>query len=451
MPEQIQPSSDRPHGDRVRFQEKTRRSGEVFRAGQEYLAAHSTSRYSLIYLDRGEGCYVYDVDGNRYIDFVNTHFFLPFGHNHPDVRRAILSQVEKGTLFQPNEVEVEHARLICERVPSIEKLRFTVSGTEATMLALRVARVHTGRPKVAKMLGGYHGVGDLLLTGSGVFTPQEAEDPYDPVASAGAGVLGKAVEDVVLLSFNNPEFCERAIEQHKHELAAVIVEPMLGTNGMIPARDGFLEFLRDITRRYGIILIFDEMITLGLGRGGAQEYYGVIPDMTTCGKIIGGGMPIGCVGGQEEIMAAFDGSKHSRPAWYAATHNGHPLSMVAGSAHLRALTNDVFERLHQTGESFRRALQSTFDGLGVAAQVTGIGQFFAWHLTAEPVYNYETARMPDLQTTLRIQASLTSQGIYQYLGRTIGAVSLPMTSEHLDAYLHAMEVALREKASRPSR
>jgi glutamate-1-semialdehyde 2,1-aminomutase len=289
----------------------------VLRTAEKHLAVHAF--YAPVYLDRGDGCYVWDVDGNRYIDFINTHFFLPFGHNHPDVRRALLAQVEKGTHFQPNQVEVEHAELICERVPSIEKLAFCVTGSEATMLALRVGRVYTGRPKIAKMLGGYHGTNELLLTGNGVFPPQETEDFYDPVPFAGAGVLGKAVEDVVLLSFNDPEQCERAIEENKHDLAAVIVEPMLGTNGMIPPRDGFLQFLRDITRQYGIVLIFDEMITLQLSRGGAQEYYGVIPDMTTCGKSIGGGMPIGGVGGREQIMAAFDMMRYSRPVWYGAT------------------------------------------------------------------------------------------------------------------------------------
>ncbi len=397
-----------------------------------------------IYIDRGDGPYVWDADGNRYIDFINSSFALAMGHNHAPIREAIEQQLQKGTFFTAhNETEVLLAEELCRRVPSFQKVRFCCSGTEATMFAIRAARALTGRSKIAKMVGGFHGTNDDLSTSLGIMSSGAQTGGDDPVRQGCVGILPEALAETVLLSFNNPSYCAQVIERHKNELAAVIVEPVMGAAGMIPPQDNFLGVLRDITRRHGILLIFDEMISMGIARGGAQACYGVTPDMTCCGKVIGGGMPIGCVGGSEEVMAVFD--PRQRKPWvnHGGTFAGHPLSMVAGLAQQQAMTGPVYKRLHELGGRLRTRLQERVDALGVKMQVTGVGQLFCYHLTDKPVRNWETAAVGDHQTIQRILDSLTRQGIHQ-VKTSRGSVSYAMTEAHVDAYVDAMETALHE-------
>ncbi len=401
-----------------------------------------------IYVERGDGCYVWDLDGTRYIDFINSSFILPFGHRYPPVERAIAEQLEKGWVFTaPTESETELARLLCERVPSIEKVKFCVSGTETTMFAVRAARAYTGRRKVAKMAGGFHGTSDVLATSLGIMSAGlPHRSGHDASAQLVLGVPETIAEDVVLLSFNDRKFCEEQIEAHRNDLAAVIVEPVMGAAGMIPPRDGFLDFLREITGRYGILLVFDEMISLGIARGGAQEHYGVIPDLTACGKIIGGGLPIGCLGGRGDVMEVFDGGKGRPWVNHGGTFAGHPLAMVAGAAQLRALTPDVYEGLHRRGDRLRSKLRALCSSLGAPVQITGVGQLFCYHATDRDVTGYESAARSDLSTEMRINAILTREGIHQSQ-TSRGAVSVAMGDEHLDAYVAAMETTLHELAT----
>ncbi|MBM4406238.1 MAG: aspartate aminotransferase family protein [Chloroflexi bacterium] len=429
---------------------RTTKSKRAFARLDRYIAGGSTRGGVLsgsypIFLDHGEGCSVYDADGNRYIDFINASFALPFGHNFAPVRRAIASQVTKGTFFTAhNETETELARLLCERVPSIERLKFCNSGTEATMFAARAARALTGRMKLAKMAGGFHGTNDVLSTGLGLMSGGIPDDgDYNPVKQAAIGIPPAIAGDVVLLSFNNPTYCEAVIERHKKELAAVFVEPVMGAAGMIPPREGFLQFLREITKRYGIFLIFDEMISMGIARGGAQEYYGVTPDMTCCGKIIGGGMPIGCLGGSEAVMAVFDRRKRTPIVNHGGTFAGHPLSMAAGAAQLRAMTPAVYRRLHHLGDLLRSRLRAMIAEVEAPIQVTGVGQLFAFHVARHEVYNYETAWKGDAKKAQEIIDSMTKRGIFQ-TRTTRGAVSYPMTESHIEAYATAMREAIIE-------
>lgn len=429
---------------------RTTKSKRAFQRLDRYIAGGSTrggvmSGSYPIFLDHGEGCYVYDADGNRYIDFINSSFALPFGHNFPPVRKAITEQVKKGTFFTAhNESETELARLLCERVPSIDRLKFCNSGTEATMFAVRAARALTGRTKIAKMAGGFHGTNDVLSTGLGLMSGGIADDgDYSPTKQAAIGIPPEIASGIVLLSFNNPAFCEKVIERHKDELAAVFVEPVMGAAGMIPPRDNFLQFLRDITKRHGILLIFDEMISMGIARGGGQEFYGVTPDMTCCGKIIGGGMPIGCVGGGEEVMAVFDRRKRTPIVNHGGTFAGHPLSMVAGAAQLRAMTPAVYRRLHQLGDMLRSRLRAMIAEVEAPIQVTGTGQLFAFHVAPHDVYNYETAWKGDVMKAQTIIDGMTRRGIFQ-TRTTRGAVSYPMTEQHIDAYVKAMREAVIE-------
>ncbi len=437
-----------PEGDD--FLSATRGSREAFERQRQSIAGGSTrggifSGDYPIFIDRGEGCYVWDVDGNRYVDFINASFALPLGHNHAAIREAMARQLEKGTFFTAhNETEWRLAETLCRRIPSVEKLRFCCSGTEATMFAARGARVFTGRSKIAKMQGGFHGTNDVLSTSLGLMSSGvPSTSDYDPVKEAVIGIPPEVFEGTLLLSFNDPAFCERVIERNKDDLAAVFVEPVMGSAGMIPPRDGFLQFLRDITRRYGILLVFDEMISLGIAPGGAQEHYGVTPDMTCCGKVIGGGMPIGCVGGSEEVMEVFDLNKRMPYVNHGGTFAGHPLSMVAGLAQQEAMTPEVYQRLHRLGDRLRSMLRELFDDLGAPIQVTGVGQLFCFHVTPNEVYNYETASTGDADKLRQIMNVLPRHGIHQ-VKTSRGSVSAPMEEEHLAAYVRAMEAAVQE-------
>jgi glutamate-1-semialdehyde 2,1-aminomutase len=433
----------------VRAPGPTPGSKAAFERADRYFAGGGTrggwmTKDYPIFIDRGEGPYVWDVDGNRYIDFINSSFALAMGHNYPAIREAIARQVEKGTFFTAhNETETDLAEELCRRVPSFQKVRFCCSGTEATMFAIRAARAYTGRKKVAKMIGGFHGTNDDLSTSLGIMSSGVATGGEDPVKQGAIGILEETLQHTVLLSFNNPSFTQAVIERHKKDLAAVIVEPVMGAAGMIPPRDGYLGFLREITKTYGIPLIFDEMISLGIAAGGAQEHYGVTPDMTCCGKVVGGGMPIGCIGGSEEIMEVFDPRKRQPWVNHGGTFAGHPLSMVSGLAQQRAMTPEVYRRLHELGERLRARLQALVDSLRVKMHVTGVGQLFCYHLTDQPVRNWETAAIGDHATIQRILDSLTRHGIHQ-VKTSRGSVSYAMTDEHVDAYVDAMEIALHE-------
>ncbi|MEE9286191.1 MAG: aminotransferase class III-fold pyridoxal phosphate-dependent enzyme, partial [Dehalococcoidia bacterium] len=358
---------------------------------------------------------------------------------------AVARQLEKGTFFTAhNETEWQLAEVLCQRVPSLEKIRFCCSGTEATMFAARAARVYTGRPKIAKMRGGFHGTSDVLSTSLGIMSSGVPDSgAYDPVKAAVIGIPPEAVQGTLLLSFNNPAFCEEVIERNKDELAAVFVEPVMGSAGMIPPEDGFLPFLREITRRHGVLLVFDEMISMGIAPGGAQEYYGVTPDLTCCGKVIGGGMPIGCVGGSEAVMEVFDPHKRTPSVNHGGTFAGHPLSMVAGLAQQEAMTPEVYQRLHDLGDRLRSMLRRLFDDLGAPVQVTGVGQLFCYHVTPHAVFNYETAATGDGARLRRLMDVLPRHGIHQ-VKTSRGSVSLPMEDQHLEAYVGAMEAAVRE-------
>ncbi|MBI3743960.1 MAG: aspartate aminotransferase family protein [Chloroflexi bacterium] len=398
-----------------------------------------------VYIDHGEGCYVYDLDGHRYIDFINSSFALPLGHNWPTIREAIKEQVENGTFFTAaTETEAQLAELLCKRIPSFERMRFSCSGTEATMFALRGARAYTGKRKIAKMKGGFHGTSDYFSTSIGIMSSGVPDDgTYDATKTAALGIPPDILEDVILLSFNNRKFTEQQIEKHKNELAAVFVEPVMGAAGMIPPKDNYLQFLRDITKRYNILLVFDEMISMGIAAGGAQEHYGVTPDMTCCGKVIGGGMPIGAIGGSEAVMEVFDSRKRTPYVNHGGTFAGHPLSMVAGIAQQTSCTPAVYKKLHKQGEYLRGKINELFEATKAPMTVVGVGQLFCFHATGDEVINFETAQKGDGMRVWKILDSMTRQGIHQ-VKTSRGSTSYPMEQEHLDAYVKAMEVALWE-------
>ncbi len=353
-----------------------------------------------LFIDRGEGAYLVDVDGNRYVDYVLSWGPLILGHAHPRVVAALEAALHNGTSFgAPSPLELELARLICEAMPSLELVRFVSSGTEATMSALRLARAFTERPKIVKFVGCYHGHADLLLVqaGSGVATLGLPDSP---------GVTPGAVGDTLAAPFNDLPAVERLFAAHD-DIAAVIVEPVAGNMGVVLPQDGFLEGLRALTASHGALLVFDEVMTgFRVAPGGAQALYGITPDLTTLGKVIGGGLPVGAYGGRREIMELV---APAGPVYQAGTLSGNPLAMTAGIATLRALAEPgVWGGLE--GASSR--LEAGLDSLGDDVQVARVGTMFGMFFADVAVTSWDTAKLADTNRFAAFHRAMLDRGVY---------------------------------------
>ena len=398
------------------------------------------------FMARGAGCRLWDVDGNEYIDCLSNFTSLVHGHAHPEVTRAIAEQAARGTAHgAPVESQIALATAIRERLPSIELLRFTNSGTEAAMMTIRAARAFTGRPKILKMEGAYHGSYDAVR----VSVHPKLSDHIAPLWPLGEpdepGLSQGAVAEVLIAPFNDLETAAAIVRRHRHELAAVIVEPMMGAAGMIPAERSFLSGLREATREAGVLLILDEVITLRLAWGGAQSLYGIAPDLTVLGKIIGGGLPIGAFGGRADIMAFYD-PRRSDVIAHSGTFNGNAVTMAAGLATLALLTPATIERINTLGDRLRSSLGAALAAAGITAQVTGIGSLSQVHMSDGPVVDYRSAARAPGSAAAMLHVALMNRGVFA-ASRGIFITSSAMQDADVDHIVAWFAEALRDAGS----
>ncbi len=421
------------------------RSQELFAEALRYLPGGVNSPVrafrgvggSPFFARRAFGSRVEDEDGNTYIDYVTTWGPAILGHAHPAVTKAVQAAAERGTSFGiPNAAETEMARLICDWVPSVEKVRLTNSGTEATMSAIRLARGFTKRDKIIKFEGCYHGHVDSLLVkaGSGALTLGQPDSAGIPAALAAL---------TLALPFNDAEAVRAAFAQNKGEIAAVIVEPIPANAGLIPPAPGFLEKLRELCTAEGALLIFDEVMTgFRLGRGGAQELLGVRPDLSCFGKVIGGGLPVGAVGGKAEIMDYF---APVGPVYQAGTLSGNPLAMAAGLAQLRILVEqDIYAKLEELGRELEAETRAALKGAGLKYSFYRYGSMFCLFFTERPVRNWSDARSADLARFGRFFHALLDRGVYIAPSQfETGFLSAAHTPEDVATTARALREALQ--------
>ena len=430
------------------YRSLTPTSYEYFLEGREYLPG-ADSRSPLFYppypvvLKEGNGCWLLDVDDNELLDFTGNHTSLILGYKNPQILDAVRRQLEKGTAFPGvTAPQVRLAKLLCQRVPSFERVRFTNSGTEAVMNAIRAARAFTGRHKIAKIEGGYNGSWDDVMVSTHP-SGEQAGYVLRPVAApASLGLTPESVDNVVVLPFNEVEGAVRLIEQQGEHLAAVIVEPVLGSAGMIPIEQGYLDMVREMTERLGILLVFDEVVSFRVAYGGAQEHYGVSPDLTCLGKLIGGGFPLGVFGGRSDIMAMFDPSRGRPGIPHPGSYNANPISLVAGATTLELLTDEAIRLLNFRGESLRHRVRTAFEEAGLGAQVTGIGSLFAIHLTSQPVRSYRDTMRSDADLRHRIFLGLFKEGVL-IDPRGVGCISATIGEAEIDRFVDALRTVLR--------
>lgn len=398
------------------------------------VRAFKNVKMDPIFIERGKGSRVYDIDGNEYIDYVLSWGPLILGHADDRVVEALKETAEKGTSFgAPNEWETKLAKLVIERVPSIEVVRMVNSGTEATMSALRLARGYTGRDKIVKFTGCYHGHGDSLLikAGSGVATLGLPDSP---------GVPASVAQNTLTVPYNDIESVELAFEKYGDDIAGVIVEPVAGNMGVVPPLPGFLERLREITEQYGALLIFDEVMTgFRVDYYSAQGKFGITPDITCLGKVIGGGLPVGAYGGRREIMERV---APSGPIYQAGTLSGNPLAMVAGYMTLSQLTKEDYDYFEKLGKRLEEGLSEAAKKYDIPHTINRVGSMIGFFFTNEDVTSFEKAQTSDVDMFARYFKEMLNQGISLPPSQFEGMfLSTKHTEEDIEKTIQAAEVA----------
>lgn len=422
-----------------------RKSAEAFEEAKKVIPggvnspvrAFKSVGLTPLYIDHAKGSKVYDIDGNEFIDYVGSWGPLILGHAHPEVIAQIQDYAEKGTSFgAPTLIETEMARIVTERVPSVDIVRMVNSGTEATMSALRLARGYTKRNKIVKFEGSYHGHADSLLikAGSGVATLGLPDSP---------GVPESVAVNTITVPYNDLDTLKEVFHTFGEDIAAIIVEPIAGNMGVVPPLPGFLQGLRDITEKYGSLLIFDEVMTgFRVHLNCAQGLFGITPDLTCLGKVIGGGLPVGAYGGKREIMERI---APSGPIYQAGTLSGNPLAMIAGYTTLRLLGEPgVYEELERKSSKLEEGFAQNAREAGIPCTINRVGSMVCPFFTDQRVINYETAKTSDLNRFTSYFARMLDYGVSAAPSQFEGMfVSLAHTDEDIDATIEANRQALK--------
>ncbi|WP_058830515.1 glutamate-1-semialdehyde 2,1-aminomutase [Paenibacillus polymyxa] len=430
--------------DEQRTVRKDTRSKAAFDEAKQYIPggvnspvrAFKSVGITPVYIDRGEGSRVYDIDGQSYLDYVCSWGPLIMGHAHPEVVKVLQAAVVKGTSFgAPTLAETEMAKLVCERVPSMDIVRMVNSGTEATMSAIRLARGFTKRSKILKFEGSYHGHADSLLikAGSGVATLGLPDSP---------GVPEVVATHTITVPYNDLASVKLAFEKFGEEIAAIIVEPVAGNMGVVPPQPGFLEGLREVTQQHGSLLIFDEVMTgFRVGLHSAQGRFGVTPDLTCLGKVIGGGLPVGAYGGRRDILEQI---APSGPIYQAGTLSGNPLAMAAGYSTLKLLTPEVYDRLEERAARLQAGFERNARELGIPVTINRVGSMVCPFFTDEKVVNFDTAKTSNQDHFRRYFTEMVNEGVSvapsQFEGMFVSGVH---TVEDIDATIEANYRALK--------
>lgn len=425
---------------------KRKKSAKAFTEAQKVIPggvnsparAFSAVEMDPIFIEKGDGAYLYDIDGNKYLDYVNSWGPMILGYNPPQVINKLKKQLKKGTSFgAPTEIETEIAEIITDFYPAVDQVRMVNSGTEATMSAIRLARGYTGRNKIIKLEGCYHGHGDSLLVdaGSGVATLGIKGSP---------GVTENIAKETIVVPYNDQEAVEKVFAKYASEIAGLILEPVTGNMGVIVPEAGYLEFLRKITRKNGSLLIFDEVMTgFRLARGGAQELYNIEPDISTFGKIIGGGMPVGAYAGKEEIMNYI---APAGPVYQAGTLSGNPMAMQAGLATLKELKNKkIYSQLELKAEKLEKGFKRNIEKLDFPAYFNRVGSMFTLFFTEQKVKNYQDVKKCDQQLFAAYFKEMIEAGIYLPPSQfEANFISLALSEKDLDKTIEANYQALKK-------
>lgn len=363
------------------------------------------------FIKSGSGAYLYDMDGHRLLDFQNNYTSLIHGHGHQPTVEAVQKQISQGSAYAaPFEAQVRLAQLLTERFPGLELVRFTNSGTEANMHALRIARAFTGKTKIIKTEGGYHGTTDVFEASVDPNIKKAGTLDQIKVIPESRGVSANALKDVLVVPFNDIERTRIVIEEHYKETACLIIEPIMGSAGQITPTMEYLTFLRDITRRYDILLIFDEVVTGRLTLGGAQKFYGVTPDLTTLGKIIGGGTPVGAFGGKREIMELYD--PREKKMYHSGTFNGNALTIAAGLAAMECYDQEAVDDINRLGRMFAEEIKSIYHRLGLNMKVSGEGSIYNILFTDKDVHNYRDVAASHEELNRLLYMLLLTKGVF---------------------------------------
>lgn len=394
------------------------------------------------FIKYGDGAYMYDEDGFKLLDFQNNYTSLIHGHAHPETVEAVREQIAKGSAYTaPFEKQIELSAILTQRFPSVDMIRYTNSGTEANMHALRIARAYTGKAKIIKTEGGYHGTTDVFEASVDPNIKKAGTLDQIKVIPESRGVSENALKDVLVVPFNDIERTRKMIEEHHRETACIIIEPIMGSAEQITPDLEYLKFLREITEQYHIVLIFDEVVTGRLSLGGAQKFYGVTPDLTTMGKIIGGGTPVGAFGGKQEIMQMYD--PREKKMYHSGTFNGNAVTMAAGLATMKAYNQEAVDYVNGLGTLFKEGVLKIYDKLGLNMKISGAGSIYNILFTDKEVKNYRDVASAHEELNKVLYMSLLTKGVFD-AERGMFCMSTAMTKEDIRFGLDTLETSLRE-------